>query len=160
MIAFAIAAGLALGLAGLVLWLNDAFDLRIPTTFGAPQFSQWRLPNAEGFWTGVHWAYRIPVFFAASAFVIFTTFWPTPKSLAHVIALTTVHILAVQLWYADRGGVYVLWYLPIMLLMVFRPALHDKYPPLRNGTVSETMPASTGNSWALIRPFRPPTMGV
>lgn len=160
LIAFAIAAGIALGLAGLVLWLNDAFDLRIPTTFGTPQFSQWRLPNAEGFWTGVHWSYRIPVFFAASSFVIITAFWPTPKSLAHVMALTTVHILAVQLWYADRGGVYVLWYLPILLLMVFRPSVHDKFPPLRNGAVGETTPASAGNSWALIRPFRPPTMGV
>lgn len=157
LIAFAIAAGCSLAMAALVLWLNDAFKLKIPTTFGAPQFSQWRMPNAEGFWTGVHWAYRIPVFFAASAFVIFTAFWPTPKNLAHVIALTAVQILAVQLWYADRGGVYVLWYLPILLLMVFRPSLHDKYPPLRNGTVSETMPASTGSSWALIRP---PTMGV
>jgi hypothetical protein len=33
-----------------------------------------------------------------------------------------------QMWYADQGGVYVLWYLPLVLLMVFRPNLSDRRP--------------------------------
>ena len=34
-----------------------------------------------------------------------------------------------QFWYADQGGVYVLWYLPLLLLLVFRPNLSDRRPP-------------------------------
>ena len=33
-------------------------------------------------------------------------------------------------WYADQGGVYVLWYLPFVLLMVFRPSLVEVRPPI------------------------------
>jgi hypothetical protein len=39
-------------------------------------------------------------------------------------------LLGIQFWYADRGGVYVLWYLPILLLVVFRPNLSDRRPPI------------------------------
>jgi hypothetical protein len=37
-------------------------------------------------------------------------------------------MLGIQFWYADRGGVYVLWYLPFLLLLVFRPNLSDREP--------------------------------
>ncbi|MBX7105768.1 MAG: hypothetical protein K1X57_16920 [Gemmataceae bacterium] len=129
---FAIAAGIALAIAGLVLWLNGLFDLQIPTTMGLPQWQKWRVreePNAEGFWAYVYWPYRIPVFIGATAFVLITAVWPQPKDLGNVIALSAAHLLAVQLWYADRGGVYVLWYLPLVILMVFRPSLYDRMPP-------------------------------
>lgn len=158
LIAFGVATAISLAMAALVLWLNGKFNLKIPTTFGVPQLSKWRTPDAEGFWTGVHWAYRIPVFIATVAFVIVTAFWPTPKDLGNVLALTSAHMLAVQLWYADRGGVYVLWYLPMLLLMVFRPSLSEKFPPSLNSTGSDVMPKPATGSWALIRYFRPPTM--
>jgi hypothetical protein len=50
-------------------------------------------------------------------------FWPAPKNLAHVIALTATVLIGIQFWYADQGGVYILWYLPLLLLLVFRPNL-------------------------------------
>ena len=76
----------------------------------------------------MHWAYRIPVFLGYLAFVIATAFWPAPKNLAQVIALSAAVIIGIQFWYADQGGVYVLWYLPLMLLLVFRPNLADRRP--------------------------------
>jgi hypothetical protein len=127
---FLIAAGISLSVAGVVLWLNGKFDLQIPTTIGLPQWSKWRVGDVEGFWAGEHWAYRIPVFIAATAFVLITFIWPSPKDLGNVIALSAAHLLAVQLWYADRGGVYILWYLPLLILMIFRPTLHEHVPPL------------------------------
>lgn len=132
MIGFLIATFIALALAGLTLWLNGRFDLQIPTTIGLPQWQNWRVreePGTEGFWAYVYWPYRIPVFIGASAFVLVTAIWPHPKDLGNVIALSAAHLLAVQLWYADRGGVYVLWYLPLLILMVFRPSLYDRVPP-------------------------------
>jgi hypothetical protein len=39
----------------------------------------------------------------------------------------------VQFWYADRGGVYVMWFLPLLLLLVFRPNLASSQPPAPTG---------------------------
>jgi hypothetical protein len=88
----------------------------------------WRVPTTEGFWTGVHWAYRIPVFIAYLAFVITTAFWPAPKNLGHVISLSAAVLIGIQFWYADQGGIYVLWFLPLLALMVFRPNLSERRP--------------------------------
>jgi hypothetical protein len=77
----------------------------------------------------VHWAYRIPVFVGYAAFVLITAIWPRPKNLSHLIALTAAILIGIQFWYADQGGVYVLWYLPLLLLLVFRPNLSDRLPP-------------------------------
>jgi hypothetical protein len=92
----------------------------------------WREPNTPfpGVWEGVHAAYRAPVFLASLALVITAAFWPAPKNLAHVLALSAAALLSVQLWYADRGGVYVLWFMPLLLLLVFRPNLSACVPPV------------------------------
>ncbi len=155
-VSFLIAASISLAVAGAVLYLNGKFDLQIPTTIGLPQWSKWKPGgDGEGFWAGVHWAYRIPVFIAAMAFVIITVIWPSPKDLGNVIALSTAHLLAVQLWYADRGGVYVLWYLPLMILMIFRPSLHEHVPPTIGETEPTAVPAEIVKPSPLRRYFRP-----
>jgi hypothetical protein len=68
------------------------------------------------------------VFIAYIAFVIVTIFWPTPRHLGQVIAQSAAIVLGVQFWYADQGGVYVTWYLPLLLLMIFRPNLTNARP--------------------------------
>ena len=35
-------------------------------------------------------------------------------------------LIGIQFWFADQGGVYLLWYLPLLLLLVFRPNLADR----------------------------------
>src|SRR5204862_8045609 len=96
------------------------------------------LEQTHGCWTHVPWAwaYRMPVFIAYMALVLTTSFWPTPKNLAHVLALTTALLIGIQFWYANQGGVYVLWYLPLLLLLVFRPNLADKQPSLSTSDTS------------------------
>ena len=37
-------------------------------------------------------------------------------------------LLGIQFWYADQGGVYVLWCSPLFLLMMFRPNLAERFP--------------------------------
>ncbi len=69
------------------------------------------------------------MFIAYAAFVIGTLFWPMPKNLAHVLALSAAVLIGIQFWCADNGGVYVLWYLPFLLLLVFRPNLSAAQPP-------------------------------
>ena len=35
-------------------------------------------------------------------------------------------MLGTQFWHAHDGGLYVAWYLPLLLLTVFRPNLEDR----------------------------------
>jgi hypothetical protein len=96
----------------------------------------------------------MPVFLAYLAFVVTTFFWPAPKNLAHVLALSAAVLIGIQFWFADRGGVYVLWYLPLLLLLVFRPNLTDCRP----GPPGDDWLARTGRALgrALRRLFRAP----
>ncbi|HKB36456.1 MAG TPA: hypothetical protein VKD72_08385, partial [Gemmataceae bacterium] len=84
--------------------------------------------STRGLWEGAHWAYRVPVFVAYVALMLLTVIWPAPKNLAHLLALSAALLIGTQFWYADQGGIYVLWYLPFLLLLVFRPNLSDRQP--------------------------------
>jgi hypothetical protein len=128
--AFFLAAGLCLAAVVAILWRNEQLAGSFRSVLSLPDWQAWKQPNTEGFWTGLHWAYRLPVFIAYTAFVLGTFFWPWPKNLAHVIAMSAAVLIGIQFWYADQGGVYVLWYLPILLLMAFRPNLSDREPTL------------------------------
>ena len=37
-------------------------------------------------------------------------------------------MIGTQFWY-QQGGVYVLWYLPLLLLVVFRPVMTNHFAP-------------------------------
>jgi hypothetical protein len=126
--AFLLTVALSVGATALILYLNEDLARLIGETIAASDWQPWKVPAAEGLWKGVHWAYRIPVFVAYLAFVVTTALWPLPKNLGHVIALSAALLIGIQFWYADQGGVYVLWYLPLFLLLVFRPNLSDRCP--------------------------------
>jgi hypothetical protein len=73
-----------------------------------------------------------------------------------LLALSTAILLGFQFWYADRGGAYVLWYLPLLLLLVFRPNLADRRPAL---IVPETDWLTRLGQWlgrSMVRLFGPP----
>ncbi len=138
-LSFLLAAGLCLGLLGLAIWLNGGtFFSILQSPWNQSTWQPWKAPpeGVRSVWfgvqsdrIGVHW-YRMPVFLAYLAFVATTAFWPKPKDLAHVLALTAAVLIGIQFWYADQGGVYVLWYLPFLLLVVFRPNLTACQPAL------------------------------
>jgi hypothetical protein len=127
---FGLAAGVYLAAVGLTLWMQGDLAASLKTALDLSDWQAWKAPTTEGFWTGIHWAYRIPVFIAYLVFLVATTLWPAPKNLAHVLALSAAVLIGIQFWYADQGGEYVLWYLPLLLLLVFRPNLSDRRPPL------------------------------
>jgi hypothetical protein len=64
-------------------------------------------------------------------------------------------LIGVQFWYADRGGLYVLWYAPLLVLVVLRPSLSDLEP-----SVPRPLPAFLGRAGRWLRdrlvPPRPP----
>jgi hypothetical protein len=127
---FTLAGGLCLAAIGWILWAEGDLAVRIQSTLSLSDWQPWIQPSSEttGFWTGIRWAwaYRMPVFVAYVAFVATTLVWPWPKNLAHLLALSAAILIGIQFWFADQGGVYLLWYLPLILLLVFRPNLTDR----------------------------------
>jgi hypothetical protein len=140
---FALAGGLCLAVIAAILWAEGDLAVRIQSTLSLSDWQPWIQPSPEttGFWTGVRWAwaYRMPVFVAYLAFVAATLFWPLPKNLAHLLALSAAVLIGIQFWFADQGGVYLLWYLPLLLLLVFRPNLADR----------EALPLHPETDWLL-----------
>ena len=127
---FVLAGGLCLAAIAGILWAEGDLARHIHSALSLSDWQPWKLPSSEttGFWTGIRWAwaYRMPVFVAYLAFVAWTLFWPWPKNLAHLLALSAAILIGIQFWFADQGGVYLLWYLPLFLLLVFRPNLSDR----------------------------------
>jgi hypothetical protein len=129
-LAFVLAVVLSLALTGAVLWWDGNLSNNLQLTFSLSDWQPWKVPATESIWSGAYWAYRLPVFVAYTAFVLMTFFWPAEKNLANVISLSAAVLIGIQFWYADQGGVYVLWYLPLLLLLTFRPNLSDRRPPV------------------------------
>ena len=98
---------------------------------------------------------RIPM--AAIFFVMLTamTVLPRPRNLENLLSNSTSLVVAAQLWYPDDIGRYVLWYLPLLLLIIFRPRLDRLIPPDRMDRQSASIPAPTnvagGSSIAMSR---------
>ncbi|MBY0232238.1 MAG: hypothetical protein K2W96_23410 [Gemmataceae bacterium] len=131
---FVTAGAVAVGLLGFLWWLNGELPEALRSGWMTFDWQPWRKPpeRSVGFWQSVPgWvaAYRLPVFFAAASVPVLSLFWPRPKDLAHVLALSSASLISIQFWHADRGGVYVLWFLPLLLLMVFRPNLSERRAP-------------------------------
>lgn len=83
----------------------------------------------EGFWKAYP-AYRIPVIVAFFLMLLTLTFLPREKNLEHLLGHSAAIVVGTQLWYPQQGGAYVLWYLPLLLAVVFRPKLTSQTPPV------------------------------
>jgi hypothetical protein len=129
---FLFSTSLALAVTGLILLSQGDLRRHLSIALSLSDWQAWKVPHTESIWTGAHWAYRMPIFILYMAFVVLTIFWPRPRDLAQVIAQTAAVVVGVQFWYADQGGVYVLWYLPLLLILVFRPNLSERRPPVVN----------------------------
>jgi len=126
---FLLAVCASLAVTGIVLLADGQFAETLHTVLSLSDWQPWMRSNLESIWSGVHGAYRLPVFILYVAFVGMTGFWPARKNLGHLVALCAAVLIGIQFWYADQGGVYVLWYLPLLVLLIFRPNLADRFPP-------------------------------
>lgn len=72
--------------------------------------------------------YRWPVMAAYFIMVIFMTIWPRRRNVEVLLSQSAAAIIGTQLWYTQDGGVYLLWYVPLLLMVIFRPRLtHLKF---------------------------------
>jgi hypothetical protein len=147
-VSFLLATTISSGIAVAVLWA----DGRLGATLLQPDWLPWKRPQTESLWTNVPGAYRLPIFVVYVAFLIGLLFWPKPKNLSHLIALSAAVLIGVQFWHADRGGVYVLWYIPLLLLMVFRPNLSAHEPPVPVEPAGGMVWRLAGAAWRKVYP--------
>ncbi len=109
--------------------------------FTATDFSQfmgdlkqmfgWRLPvleDVQGFWMPEFndSVFRIPVLAGFLVMSVGFCFWPPQKNLGTLMSCSAAVMLGTQFWHAHGGGLFVAWYLPLLLLTVFRPNLEDR----------------------------------
>jgi hypothetical protein len=123
--------GVTTALAALVggLWLTSpdaaAFLAQLRQMVG------WILPSGvslEGFWSlpGNDPVFRLPVLAAFIAMITTLAIWPAPKHLGTLMSCSAAVLLGSQFWKAHNGGLYMAWYLPVLLLVVFRPNLENR----------------------------------
>jgi hypothetical protein len=81
--------------------------------------------HQQGFWADVSYLswYRLPVMTAYFIMLTIMTIWPKSRNVEVLLAQSTAAVVGTQLWYTQQGGVYVLWFLPLMLMVIFRPRL-------------------------------------
>ena len=104
-------------------------------TMGSIDWSmlKFQADDGVGFWSLYNPAYRIPVFATFVVLLVSLTIWPLKKNVETLLANSAAIIVATQFWYPDQGGIYVLWYLPLMLVVTFRPRLANLPPDIRDG---------------------------
>jgi hypothetical protein len=125
------AAGVAAALLALVtaLWFTSpdtgVFLGQLRQMFG------WILPSAvsvEGFWAlpFTDAVFRLPVLALFISLMTTLAIWPAPKNLGTLLSCTAAVLIGCQFWKAHNGGLFMAWYLPVLLLVVFRPNLENR----------------------------------
>lgn len=108
---------------GLLFTSTDDADFwrQLRAMFG---FWQPMMSGLEGIWAlGVNQWWRLPVLISFVILSVSFASWPDEKNIGTLVAYTAAIMAAVQFWHGFGGGLYVAWYLPIALLVFFRPNL-------------------------------------
>ncbi|MBN2580885.1 MAG: hypothetical protein JXB10_18005 [Pirellulales bacterium] len=102
-------------------WATFLADLRLMFGVRVP----WDV-EPTGFWQFHEHAFRTPVIAAFVALCGSLAIWPPHKNLGTLLSCSTAVMIAVQFWHFNLGGIYLAWYLPLLLLTIFRPNLEDR----------------------------------
>ncbi len=123
--------GVAAVLVGSFALTSNNFQSFLAQTMGSMNWSlfQFQSGYGVGFWANIDQVYRLPVVTAFVVLVILLAVFPRKKNIEHLMSHSAAIVVATQLWYPQHGGIYVLWYLPMLLTVVFRPRLAHLVPP-------------------------------
>jgi hypothetical protein len=104
--------------------------------------------DLAGFWNPQYHdpVFRIPVIAAFVALCVGLALWPAQKNLGTLLSCSAAVMLAVQFWHPYQGGLYAAWYLPLLLLTIFRPNLEDRVAPsaVSEGRIRRRKAGSSG----------------
>jgi hypothetical protein len=128
--------------------------------FGSIDWNVLKFQSEEGvgFWSLYNPAYRIPVFSSFLVMLTVLSIWPLRKNLEHLLSHSAAVIIGTQFWYPHHGGQYILWYLPLLLLIVFRPRLAH-LPPTTKDEPAALAGHTPGRGIPVMEPVRRPFIG-
>ena len=89
------------------------------------------MDGLQGIWElGWNSWWRLPILVAFVAYAVSFVAWPTEKNIGTLVAYSASILVAVQFWHGGGdgvgGGLYIAWYMPLLLLVVFRPNLNGR----------------------------------
>ena len=95
-----------------------------------------RMDGLQGIWA-LGWSnwWRLPLLVAFVLFCISFVAWPSQKNIGTLVGYSAAVMLAVQYWHGFSGGVYMAWYLPMVLLIFFRPNLDGRTAQMEVGEI-------------------------
>lgn len=108
--------------------------------------------TTAGFWSEADYlsVYRLPIMVGYGIMLLLMTIFPGRRTVETLLAQSTAAIIGTQLWFTQQGGVYLLWYLPLLLMLVFRPRLMQVSFPEESEAASTAVPVprtgTVGNS--------------
>ena len=107
---------------------SAGFVAQLQSMFG---FWHPRMDDLQGIWA-LGWSswWRLPILVAFVALCFSFIGWPTEKNLGTLISYTAAIMVAVQFWHALDGGLHMAWYLPLLLLVIFRPNMSGRVASL------------------------------
>jgi len=100
-----------------------SFAGRLRELFGWARLS---LVQPDGFWRDHGEAFRIPMIAAFCVLCGSLALWPAQKNLGTLLSCSAAAMLGAQFWHPFQGGLYMAWYLPLLVLTIFRPNLEDR----------------------------------
>jgi hypothetical protein len=101
----------------LLAYLRQMFGLRLPI-----------MDHLQGIWEldGIDPFFRIPVLATFLVLSFSLALWPPQKNLGTLISCSAAVMLGTQFWHAHAGGLLMAWYLPLLIMTIFRPNLEDR----------------------------------
>lgn len=91
--------------------------------FGSTLFAR---ESVAGFWKSYQTAYRIPVLAVFAVLSATFALWPAQKNLGTLLTCSAAVMLTSQFCQLHQGGLTMAWFLPLVVLTIFRPNLEDR----------------------------------
>ena len=121
-----VGAGIVICVGGSVLTSVDGAGIiaQLRSMFG---FWYPRMDDLQGIWS-LGWSswWRLPILVTFIALCFSFIGWPSEKNLGTLVSYTAAIMVAVQFWHALDGGLHMAWYLPLLLLTIFRPNMSGR----------------------------------
>ena len=124
--ALGVAVSLVVGVAGFIFTSVDVSDFffQVKHMFGV--FQPLR-DDLEGVWAlGWNKWNRLPLLIGSVMLAVSFIWWPRQKDIGVLISYSAAIMVSVQFWNGFGGGLYVAWYVPLALLVFFRPNVEGR----------------------------------
>jgi hypothetical protein len=124
--ALGVIVSLAVGVVGFIFTSADVSDFffQLKQMFGI--FQPLR-DDLEGVWAlGWNKWNRLPLLIGSVMLAVSFVWWPRQKDIGVLISYSAAIMVSVQFWHGFGGGLYVAWYVPLALLVFFRPNVEGR----------------------------------